>query len=62
VTGLKRHGLEVPAGVDDAIILTTFAWEARYPALSEPVTEEEYREALRHAEAVVAWAEEEIGG
>jgi HEPN domain-containing protein len=61
VTGLKRQGLAIPPEVDNAIVLTNFAWEARYPGLSEPVTPEEYEEAVSHAEAVVAWAEKEIG-
>jgi HEPN domain-containing protein len=61
VTGLKRQGLAISTEVDDAIMLTIFAWEARYPGLNEPVTSEEYKEAIRHAKAVVAWAEKEIG-
>ncbi len=61
VTGLERQGLVVPSDVDDAIVLTSFAWEARYPGLTEAVSEEEYRDAIRHAEAVVAWAEGQIG-
>ncbi len=61
VTGLEQKGLGVPPEVDDAIVLTSFAWEARYPGLSEPVSEEEYRDAIHHAEAVVAWAERQIG-
>ena len=44
----------------DADALTGFAWESRYPGLSEPVTEEEYDQALRQAETVVAWAEKQI--
>ena len=62
VTGLKQQGLAIPPEVDDAVVLTSFAWEARYPGLSEPVTAEEYQEALGHAEAVVDWAERETGG
>ncbi len=58
---LKRNGLAVPPEVDEATVLTSFAWEARYPGLGEPVSEEEYREAIRHAQAVVSWAEGEIG-
>jgi HEPN domain-containing protein len=61
VTGLEGNGLAVPPEVDDAIVLTSFAWESRYPGVSEPVSEKEYRDAIRHAEAVVAWAEREIG-
>jgi HEPN domain-containing protein len=61
VTGLREKGLAVPSEIDDSIILTSFAWESRYPGLGEPVIEEEYREAIRHAKAVVDWAEKEIG-
>ena len=58
---LKRNGLDVPPEVEEATVLTSFAWEARYPGLGEPVSEGEYHEAIRHAQAVVSWAEEEIG-
>ncbi|GAB4257002.1 MAG: HEPN domain-containing protein [Thermoleophilia bacterium] len=61
VTGLKNHGLEIPAAVDAAIVLTGFAWEARYPGVGEPVTAEEHKEALQHAQAVVSWAARVIG-
>ena len=44
----------------DADALTSFAWEARYPGLNEPVTEEDYEEALQQAETVVHWAEKEV--
>ena len=43
-------------------MLTSYAWEARYPGLSEPVTDEEFLEALRQAERVVRWAMEVIRG
>jgi HEPN domain-containing protein len=61
VTGLRDHGLEIPTAVAEAIILTSFAWEARYPGLGEPVTAQEYQEALQHAQAVVSWAALLIG-
>ncbi len=60
-SGLERLGLSVPAAVVDAIALTSFAWESRYPGFGEPVTAEEYNDAIRHAEAVVAWAAAEVG-
>lgn len=60
ITGLKKQGMAIPPEVEDAIVLTSFAWEARYPGLGEPVTVEEYREAIQQAETVVAWAEKEI--
>ena len=61
ITGLREKGLAVSPEVDEAVILTSFAAEARYPRLSEPVTLEEYQEALRHAKAVVSWAERQLG-
>jgi HEPN domain-containing protein len=42
--------------VEQAVELSDYATMARYPGAYEPVTEEEYREAMRLAEAVVAWA------
>lgn len=56
ITGLQNEGISVPGEVMEAALLTSYAWEARYPGLSEPVTVEEYREALRQAELVVSWA------
>ncbi|MFC1825238.1 HEPN domain-containing protein [Thermodesulfobacteriota bacterium] len=60
VTGLKRQGLTVASEVEEAEFLTSFAWEARYPGLGEPVTANEHEEALRHAVDVVTWAEKEL--
>lgn len=61
MTGLESKGLRVPPEVDDVVVLTSFAWETRYPGLGEAVSEREYQDALRHVETVVAWAEREIG-
>ena len=61
ITGLKEKGQTVPPEVVDADALTGFAWDARYPGFSEPLTYEEYAEALRQAEIVVVWAEKVIG-
>jgi len=41
--------------------LTRYAVVTRYPGLVEPVSESHYRDALVSAEAVVRWAEIEIG-
>jgi len=62
ITGLKDEGITVPPEVVDAALLTSYAWEARYPGLSEPATIEEYREALHQAEFVIRWAKEIIRG
>lgn len=60
VTGLKLKGVQIPANIEEATSLSNFAWEARYPSLYEPVSEEEFREALKMARNVVAWAEKEL--
>ena len=41
----------------EAARLTVYAAALRYPGDYEPVTEKEHMEAIRLAEAVVAWAE-----
>ncbi len=60
IVGLREKEVEVPSVVAEAVVLTGYASEARYPGLEEPVSVEEYREAVRLAEAVVAWAEREV--
>jgi HEPN domain-containing protein len=54
--GLARHGVTVPEAVREAVDLTDFAWQARYPGPAEPVSEAEYRRAVALAERVVEWA------
>lgn len=62
ITSIEQQGVNVPAHVRDAVDLTPYAFEARYPGVSEPVTEEEYAEALERAEHVVSWARGVIEG
>ncbi len=62
LTLLEESGMEVPEGVRAAETLTTYAVITRYPTLFEPVTEEQYREAVKLADAVVAWARKEVKG
>jgi HEPN domain-containing protein len=50
-----------PPELASAVRLTQYAMETRYPTREAPVTEEEYRQALRLAGAVVAWAEGIVG-
>lgn len=54
--GLEDAGVEVPSIVKEAIVLTRYAVETRYPGIVEPVTEEEYLQAVSLAEGVVVWA------
>jgi hypothetical protein len=60
IHGLKHNGLTIPAEVGEAAVLSSFAWEASYPGLSEPVTPDDYQEALLQAETVLFWAEQII--
>jgi HEPN domain-containing protein len=52
---------EVPEQVEQASRLSKYAVETRYPESELPVTDEEYHEALRLAQAVVDWAAEIVG-
>lgn len=57
LSGLKDGGQTIPATVEESIILTGYASETRYPGFVEPVTKDEYLEAVRLAETVVVWAD-----
>jgi HEPN domain-containing protein len=54
--GLERLGIDVPEAVWEAADLTRFAWEVRYPGLGEPVSGQEYEQAVTLAEHAVEWA------
>ncbi|MCI0513782.1 HEPN domain-containing protein [candidate division KSB1 bacterium] len=60
LNGLKNKGIEIPPEIEAAAELTIFAWEARYPGPVEPVTEEEYQQAIKMASVVYHWAEKKI--
>ena len=60
LTLLERDGVRVPGEVRAAVDLTPYAVESRYPGPAEPVTEEEFRQAVATAETVVAWAASQI--
>lgn len=56
--GLKKRSIAVPESVGEAVELTEFAWQGRYPGPAEPVSEAEFRRAVRLAERAVQWAGE----
>ncbi len=58
---LERSGVKIPKYVKQSDELSRFAIETRYPGLTAPVTKREHRRAVRIAEAVVRWAERQIG-
>ncbi len=57
---LREAGENIPPQIEDADALTQYAVGTRYPTSEEPVTQQEYEEALALAEAVVRWAEERL--
>jgi len=60
LSSLARSSVHLEDDVKAAADLSTYAWESRYPYFGDQVTEEEYREAFRQAETVIAWAEKQI--
>ena len=60
--GLEAKGMEVPQAIRAAEILTVYATQMRYPGMSGCVTEKDHHNVLTTAEAVVAWAREQLSG
>ena len=54
---LLPQDISLPSEMEAAALLTDYAVLTRYPGNLEPITEEEYSEAVRLAETVVHWAE-----
>lgn len=52
--------IAIPATIQAVARLTDYAVLSRYPGDLEPVEAQEYRETIRLAEAVLAWAENMI--
>lgn len=57
---LEQNRIAVPNDMKSSVDLTEYAVHTRYPGLYEPVTEEEYREALAVAECVYAWVNKQL--
>ncbi len=60
LTLLEQNKISFSEEIRAAAELTDYSVEARYPGPFEPVTEVEFEDALKIAEAVVKWAESEI--
>lgn len=58
--GLEDSNINISPVIKEAVVLTKYAAETRYPGIYEPITETEYQEAVDLAEAVVIWAEQLI--
>jgi HEPN domain-containing protein len=57
LTALEQNGISFPESLRAAAELTDYAVEARYPGPMEPITEDEYEEAVKIAEDVILWVE-----
>ncbi|MBI5016600.1 MAG: HEPN domain-containing protein [Deltaproteobacteria bacterium] len=57
---LEQRDTPLSKVVRKSAALTEFAVQARYPGPSEPVTADEFMDALSTAEAVARWAETEL--
>jgi HEPN domain-containing protein len=57
---LERNGVKVPKYVRQANKLSPYAVVMRYPGLVDPVTQRQYRRAVRIATAVLHWAERQV--
>lgn len=57
---VERNVEVVPDELQDAAILTRYAVATRYPGVIEPVTRDEYVEAIELAELLVNWVDDLI--
>ena len=53
---VKDAEIPWPESLDQAADLTGYASETRYPGSAEPVSEEDYHQAIAIAEQILAWA------
>ena len=53
---IEETGVEIPDDINRSKILTDYAVDTRYPGMYEPVSDEEYKEALNLAVGVFEWA------
>lgn len=58
LTLLEKAGRVVPSEIKESGILSDYAVESRYPGISEPVTQQEYKEAVAIAKRVVQWVKD----
>lgn len=58
---LDRNGVQVEDQVRSCRYLTQYAVETRYPGLYDPVTQEEYLEALKDSHIILKWASRMTG-
>ena len=52
--------MSVPAEIKESVILSEYAVETRYPFPSQPVSEDDYVEAVNISEKVYNWVVDQI--
>ena len=57
---LKAAGVDVPSEVDEAVVLTQYAVQTRYPGVWGKVSLLEAQSAIQRARQVLCWAEAEL--
>ena len=55
LNGLRTSGVDIPEAVREAVELSTYAWQARYPGVQEPATDEDHLRTVELADRVVRW-------
>ena len=56
INTLEEHGQKLPDQVKKSVVLTGYAVATRYPGNYEPVSRDEWKDAVTLAETVVSWA------
>jgi len=59
-TLLERAGHDLPKTIREGEKLTRFAVFMRCPGIAQPISHEEYEEAIKIAEEVVRWVKEQL--
>ena len=57
---LEKNQIFIPEKIKEAVILSGYAVETRYPFPSQPVTKNDYVEAIAISEKVYNWVAEQI--
>jgi HEPN domain-containing protein len=60
LTNLEQNGINLPNDIRATAELSNYSVQARYPGPIEPITKEEYQEAVKMAERVFSWVQEQI--
>jgi HEPN domain-containing protein len=59
-TLLEVAGQDLPATVREGEKLTRFAVFTRYPGIAQPISHNEYEEAIKIAKEVIRWVQEQL--